>query len=87
MPAKHDTLATQVSVEEIEHNWIVYLRRVEAGETLFLVRAGRVVAEIKPTASRLTSLRPYGLCAGEFIVPDDFDAPLPINIIQEFEGG
>jgi hypothetical protein len=22
-------------------------------------------------------LRPIGLCAGEFVVPDDFDAPLP----------
>lgn len=21
--------------------------------------------------------RPYGLCAGEFVVPQDFDAPLP----------
>jgi len=30
-------------------------------------------------------LRPFGLCAGEFTVPDDFDAPLPENIIQEFE--
>ena len=31
-------------------------------------------------------LRPYGLCAGEFTVPDDFDAPLPESIIMEFEG-
>ncbi|BAW97619.1 hypothetical protein NIES970_25730 [[Synechococcus] sp. NIES-970] len=22
-------------------------------------------------------LRPFGLCEGEFIVPDDFDEPLP----------
>ena len=31
-------------------------------------------------------LRPFGLCAGEFIVPDDFDDPLPEDIIKEFEG-
>ena len=30
--------------------------------------------------------RPYGLCAGEFTVPQDFDAPLPEDIIASFEG-
>lgn len=31
------------------------------------------------------SLRPFGLCAGEFTVPDDFDDPLPEHILQEFK--
>ena len=31
-------------------------------------------------------LRPFGLCAGEFTVPDDFDDPLPEHLIEEFEG-
>jgi predicted DNA-binding antitoxin AbrB/MazE fold protein len=30
--------------------------------------------------------RPYGLCAGEFTVPDDFDQPLPEKILSDFEG-
>jgi hypothetical protein len=30
--------------------------------------------------------RPFGLCAGEFVVPDDFDAPLPEEILRDFEG-
>lgn len=30
--------------------------------------------------------RPFGLCKGEFRVPDDFDAPLPETILNEFEG-
>ena len=30
--------------------------------------------------------RPYALCANEFYVPDDFDSPLPEEIIKEFEG-
>ncbi|HLF90735.1 MAG TPA: hypothetical protein VI451_17445 [Anaerolineales bacterium] len=32
------------------------------------------------------SARPFGLAAGEFIVPDDFDAPLPEDVLKEFEG-
>jgi hypothetical protein len=31
-------------------------------------------------------MRPFGLCKGDFRVPDDFDAPLPESIIKEFEG-
>jgi len=34
-----------------------------------------------PIASR----RPYGLCAGEFTVPADFNDPLPDEILREFE--
>src|SRR6266516_2088328 len=30
--------------------------------------------------------RPCGLCAGEFVVPDDFDAPLPEDLLHAFEG-
>jgi hypothetical protein len=28
---------------------------------------------------------PEGLCAGEFTTPDNFDAPLPEDILQAFE--
>jgi len=31
-------------------------------------------------------LRPFGLCAGDFVVPDDFDAPLPEDKLNAFEG-
>ena len=30
--------------------------------------------------------RPFGLCAGEFTVPDEFDDPLPEDIINLFAG-
>ncbi|MDX1964599.1 MAG: hypothetical protein SFX18_15715 [Pirellulales bacterium] len=30
--------------------------------------------------------RPFGLCKGLFEVPDDFDDPLPEDILREFEG-
>ena len=30
-------------------------------------------------------LRPDGLCAGEFVVPQDFDAPLPEAELRLFE--
>lgn len=77
-----------IGIEEIQRDPLGYLRRVEAGETLLIVRADRPVAEIKPVeqAADGRTLRPAGLCAGEFTVPDDFDAPLPEEVLRGFEG-
>ena len=75
-----------VNVEDIQQNLLVYLQRVEAGETLVIVRAGQPVVEMKPVTTGTETLRPFGLCAGEFTVPEDFDAPLPEDLLQAFEG-
>ena len=81
----------QISVDDMRRDLPVYLHRVEAGETLVIVKAGKPVAEMKPITGHSIDaispkLRPFGLCAGEFTVPNDFDEPLPENIIAEFEG-
>ncbi len=47
--------------------------------------ASRLMDELKPIINN-KKLRPFGLCAGEFIVPDDFDDPLPEDILNAFEG-
>lgn len=75
-------LVKTVSAEEIKRDFPAYLERVEAGETFVVMQAGKPVAEIKPVAS--ASLRPFGLCAGEFTLPDDFDEPLPESVIDGF---
>ena len=76
----------RVSVEEIQQDVSAFLQRVEAGETLLIVRTGQPIAEIKPVVVPAEVLRPFGLCAGEFTVPDDFDAPLPEDMLDAFEG-
>lgn len=77
---------TQVSIDDIQRDVSTYLQRVEAGETLVILRAGRPIAEVKPVVPRVETLRPFGLCAGEFTVPEDFDAPLPEDLLNAFEG-
>mgnify|MGYP001563906430 CR=1 FL=1 len=74
----------RVNTDEIKRDLSAYLQRVEAGETFVVLRNGKPVAEIKPVVSGSRTLRPFGLCAGEFTVPDDFDAPLPENIMKAF---
>lgn len=39
-----------------------------------------------PGEEAVDSPRPFGLCKGEFRLPDDFDSPLPEYVIKEFEG-
>jgi hypothetical protein len=34
----------------------------------------------------LSQLRPIGLAKGQFTVPDDFNTPLPEDVLQAFEG-
>jgi antitoxin (DNA-binding transcriptional repressor) of toxin-antitoxin stability system len=77
---------TTISVHEIQRDLPGYLRRVEAGETFLIVRDEHPVAEIKPVPAPASQPRPFGLCAGEFIVPDDFDQSLPESILKDFEG-
>ena len=79
--ARVERPSERVSVEEIERNLIAYLRRVEAGETFVVTEAGRPLAELKPAPACAAPLPPFGLCAGEFTVPDDFDAPLPEDLL------
>ena len=73
-----------ISISEIQQDISGYLRRVQAGEILVITDDNRPIAEIKPVSSGPQGLRPFGLCAGEFEVPDDFDDPLPDEILGEF---
>jgi antitoxin (DNA-binding transcriptional repressor) of toxin-antitoxin stability system len=84
---KDNLLMAQVSIDDIQRDVSTYLQRVEAGETLVILRAGKPIAEVRPVIPRVDTLRPFGLCAGEFIVPDDFDSPLPEDILNAFERG
>ncbi len=75
----------KVTVDEIQRDPSKYLRQVEAGETFMILQADKAIAELRPITSN-KQLRPFGLCAGEFTVPDDFDATLPDDLLSAFEG-
>ena len=59
--------------------------RVGAGETSGIKQSDKTPAEVKLVAPDSETRRPFGLCAGEFVTPDDFDEPLPDSVLQEFE--
>ena len=73
----------EVGVHEAKTNLSKLLRRVEAGEEITIVRGGEPVAMLVPSSAR--QKREFGIDEGAFVVPDDFDAPLPEDVLQAFE--
>ena len=74
-----------VSVEDVEKDPHAYLHRVLEGETVVVFEKDRAVAEMRPLSKRVGK-RPIGLAKGDFVVPVDFDDPLPEDVLELFEG-
>jgi antitoxin (DNA-binding transcriptional repressor) of toxin-antitoxin stability system len=75
-----------ITVQDIERDPAEFIRRLEAGESLLVVRNQHAVAEVRALPARAAKLRPFGLAAGRFTVPADFDQPLPDSVLRDFEG-
>jgi antitoxin (DNA-binding transcriptional repressor) of toxin-antitoxin stability system len=73
-----------VTVEDVKRDPEGVLHRVLDGETLVVTADDQPVAEIRPV-ERIRRPRPFGLAAGTFVVPDDFDDPLPEDVLRDFE--
>jgi antitoxin (DNA-binding transcriptional repressor) of toxin-antitoxin stability system len=75
----------KATLEQVENEAAEYFHRVIDGETIVVYQGERAIAEIRPMTETET-LRPVGLAAGKFVVPDDFDDPLPDDVLDAFEG-
>ena len=71
-----------VTLEDIKRDPEPILHRVVEGETLVITEQDRPIAEIRPIESVLKP-RPFALAKGTFVVPDDFDAPLPDDALKD----
>ena len=73
----------EVSVHEAKTHLSRLLRRVAAGEEIVIRRGSEPVARLVAYADGMP--RQFGLDRGLFEVPEDFDAPLPDEVLAEFE--
>jgi prevent-host-death family protein len=76
----------RIAVEDINQNFSQFLERIETGESVVILKSGKPIAKMMPYGKTAGQIRPFGLCKGEFSVPDNFDETLPEQIIEEFEG-
>lgn len=56
-----------------------------AGEEIIIAKAGVPAARLGPIAPT-KPIRKFGLLKGKIRIADDFDAPLPPEVIADFEG-
>ena len=61
------------------------LQRVAAGEEIVISRAGKPLARLVPFRKPSRN-RTLGQDQGRYTVPNDFNAPLPHDLIDAFEG-
>ena len=55
-----------------------------AGEEIIIARAGKPVARLMPLEKKKNVKRTLGMWKGKIWVSDDFDAPLPPEILHGF---
>jgi len=74
----------QVNIQDAKAHLSRYVEQAAAGQDLVIARKGKPVA-------RLTAIEPksairFGVLKGQVQVADDFDAPLPDEVLAGFEG-
>ena len=74
---------TVVSVHEAKTHLSRLLRRVASGEEVLISRSGKPVARLVPVTR--PKKRQLGRDRGVFVVPENFDEPLPEDVLRDFE--
>jgi prevent-host-death family protein len=73
----------EVNVHEAKTHLSRLLQRVAGGEEIVIAKAGKPVARLVPIDTK--PQRIIGQDDGLFEVPDDFDAPLPPQVLALFQ--
>jgi len=73
----------EVNIHEAKTHLSKLLERVALGEEVIIAKAGKPVAKLVPVATK-PKKRILGSAKGEFVVPDDFNDPLPKDVEDLF---
>ncbi|MFO0753560.1 MAG: type II toxin-antitoxin system Phd/YefM family antitoxin [Thermodesulfovibrionales bacterium] len=73
-----------VNVHEAKTHLSRLLSRVESGEEIVISRAGKPVARLVPVKEKKGKRIP-GTAKGLITLSEDFNEPLPEDVLQDFE--
>jgi prevent-host-death family protein len=73
-----------VNIHDAKTHFSKLIERVLLGEEVVIAKAGRPVAKLVPIPPEAYARRP-GSAKGVFVVPPDFDAPLPDDVLVDWE--
>ena len=72
-----------VNIHDAKTHFSKLIERVQLGEEVVIAKAGRPVARLVPIVPDARGRRP-GSAKGRIVVADDFDAPLPDDILRDW---
>jgi prevent-host-death family protein len=75
---------TAVNIHEAKTHLSRLVDQAVAGEEVIISKAGRPLVRLVPVGA--AGGRRLGLLAGRIRVPEDFNAPLPPDLLSRFEG-
>lgn len=79
-------MAETINLYEAKTHLSQLVERAAAGEEIIIAKAGRPKARLVPVQKTQRRRKP-GLWKGRVWIADDFDDPLPDDILAGFEGG
>ena len=74
-----------INIHQAKTHLSKLLQRVALGEEIIIASRGVPVAKLIPFENGQSS-RPLGIDRGKFTVPDDFNDPLPDDVLNGFYG-
>jgi prevent-host-death family protein len=74
-----------INIHEAKTHLSRIVDEVAAGAEVIIAKAGKPMARLTPIAG-VQRPKKLGLLKGKIKVPDDFNAPLPDDVIASFEG-
>lgn len=78
-------MGTIVNIHEAKTNLSRIVEEVAAGAEVLIAKAGKPMARLVPVTGK-PAKKKLGLLKGKIKVPDDFNAPLPDDVLACFEG-
>jgi prevent-host-death family protein len=76
-------MSVQVNIYEAKSKFSKLIGQAIAGEEVIIAKSGKPVAKLVPYEKPIQDRKP-GSAKGKIFIADDFDAPLPDEILKEF---
>ena len=76
----------QLNIHEAKTHLSKYLQDLTEDEPILLCKRNVPIAKIIGLKKKPIKKRAIGLAKGDFIPPDDFNDPLPDDVLSGFEG-
>lgn len=75
-----------VDIRDAESNLSRLVEEAANGEEIVIAKDGQGIVRLVPLPKKRGQKRKLGLLAGKLTIPEDFDAPLPPDLLDAFEG-